>query len=858
MVKSIEPDIVAWSNQQLEGDGLKIAREQGIIDITIDKALNIEPSKHGGTGGGRPDAQMIISNGAYEIPVFIEYKGSKGNLELVPKKEKLVKLKNDDNTYDFKKAIPNYAVNGACYYGSVVLRHTNFHEVLCVGVNGYDDQQSGERKYEIKAYVLTTDSCDTPILIGEFTDMSFLFREHQNDLIKRIEDAQIDPEELHQKAMLDDERLDTVLKELNNHLRNQSKIRAGQRIFVVAACIMAALGVKDKNDTYIVSPLNESDLIGSREEGETDGDKIDRKVKSFLAKKNLPIEKQKQINNALKQVILFSNLSIKDQETNISPLKSAYVEIKQNVIPAYEMAGTLDFTGKLFNVMNEWVEVPDGDANDVVLTPRYVTNMMARITEVDMNSYVWDWALGSGGFLISAMNIMISDARKRENSPERLAKKIVKIKNNQLLGIEKLPDIYILAILNMILMGDGSSNIGNEDSLKDFDGNYIYDKSAGKFPANVFLLNPPYSAEGNGMIFVKSALKKMNSGKAAVIIQDSAGNGKANEINKEILKNNRLKASIKMPSDLFSSGVQTSIYMFEVGKQHQPGDIVRFINFNIDGYKRNYRKKAKHNLIDTVTAKDRYDDLVKTVLNGVSQSKYLNDNEHFVEDTIDPTLVNDWNFEKHQKLELNPNDGDFQSLIKDYTGWSINNIIQSIDDFDFDIDRTNWKFFKAGDIFNINKITGINKASLTDPVGSEIFDYITRTAENRGINTQTGVAKPKVKGKPVKIHHAGCFSLGLLQMTFYYRERDWYAGQFVREIEPKFKINKNIGIFFETVLSKQSAKLLTVIVSDVDEQFKDLNLLLPATSDGKIDFDEIERIVSNARKKLVDIIVNNL
>ena len=95
-------------------------------------------------------------------------------------------------------------------------------------------------------------------------------------------------------------------------------------------------------------------------------------------------------------------------------------------------------------------------------------------------------------------------------------------------------------------------------------------------------------------------------------------------------------------------------------------------------------------------------------------------------------------------------------------------------------------------------------------------------------------------------------------MTFYYRERDWYAGQFVREIEPKFKINKNIGIFFETVLSKQSAKLLTVIVSDVDEQFKDLNLLLPATSDGKIDFDEIERIVSNARKKLVDIIVNNL
>lgn len=277
-----------------------------------------------------------------------------------------------------------------------------------------------------------------------------------------------------------------------------------------------------------------------------------------------------------------------------------------------------------------------------------------------------------------------------------------------------------------------------------------------------------------------------------------------------------------------------------------------------DGYKRNYRKKAKHNLIDTGTAKDRYDDLVKTVLNGASQSKYLNDDEHFVEDTIDPTLGNDWNFEKHQKFKLNPNNGDFQSLIKNYTGWLISNIIQSIDNVDVDIDRTNWRVFKAHRIFKINKITGINKSSLTDPVDDEIYDYITRTAENRGINTQTGIVKQKAKGKPVKTHRAGCFSLGLLQMTFYYRERDWYAGQFVREVEPKFKINKNIGLFFEAVLSKQSPKLLTVIVSDVDEQFRNLDLLLPATSDGEVDFDEIERIVSNARKRLVDIIVNNL
>ncbi len=88
-------------------------------------------------------------------------------------------------------------------------------------------------------------------------------------------------------------------------------------------------------------------------------------------------------------------------------------------------------------------------------------------------------------------------------SPNELIKKELEIKSKQLLGIELLPSVYMLAILNMILMGDGSSNIINKDSLIDFDGKYGSGKTDKKFPANVFLLNPPYSAEGNGMIFVE-------------------------------------------------------------------------------------------------------------------------------------------------------------------------------------------------------------------------------------------------------------------------------------------------------------------------------------------------------------------
>lgn len=88
-----------------------------------------------------------------------------------------------------------------------------------------------------------------------------------------------------------------------------------------------------------------------------------------------------------------------------SKLHTIYADVKRDILPY--VTGELhniDFTGRLFNVMNEWVAVPDGGENDVVLTPRYVTELMAKLCEVNMNSYVWDFATGSAGFLISAMH----------------------------------------------------------------------------------------------------------------------------------------------------------------------------------------------------------------------------------------------------------------------------------------------------------------------------------------------------------------------------------------------------------------------------------------------------------------------
>ena len=137
----------------------------------------------------------------------------------------------------------------------------------------------------------------------------------------------------------------------------------------------------------------------------------------------------------------------------------------------------------------------------MVLTPSYVATLLVKLARVNKDSYVWDFATGSAGLLVAAMNEMLIDAKEKIKSPQELGQKTIKIKAEQLLGLEVLSSIYMLAVLNMILMGDGSSNILNKDSLNDFDGNYTDENE--KFPANAFILNPPYSAKGNGMINIR-------------------------------------------------------------------------------------------------------------------------------------------------------------------------------------------------------------------------------------------------------------------------------------------------------------------------------------------------------------------
>lgn len=137
-------------------------------------------------------------------------------------------------------------------------------------------------------------------------------------------------------------------------------------------------------------------------------------------------------------------------------------------------------------------------------------------------------------------------------------------------------------------------------------------------------------------------------------------------------------------------------------------------------------------------------------------------------------------------------------------------------------------------MFEIQNTLSFNKDALVS--GTE-YDYVTRTSQNQGILQETGFVNKE------NINSAGNWSLGLLQMDFFYRHKPWYAGQFVRKIIPKIQLNKNAILFFTVLLNRQKQNLLSVLVRDVDKIFLKTKIHLP-TKNGKIYFDFMESFIA--------------
>lgn len=670
IVQSIEPNIADLANGWLKSYQLDYKLEQESLNTEIDTALNNYYSKSGGAGGNRPDCKLLLQDKALNFyPVLIEYKGYK---------DKLVKLdsngqvdnKTSKNGPNFKN-INAYAVNGAVHYANALLHHTSYTDIIAIGMTGYKDENN-KLQYSIGTYYVSKSNFGVGQKIDDYSDLSFLRKENFDNFIEKVKSLQLSQEEIDRLKEKREKEIDASLVKLNNDIyQNEKGLGENDRVYLVAASIIATLGIPGK-----VRPLEKSELKSLSEEGNTDGDIIVRKIRAFLNEKNLPREKKELILRTLQNTLTTDNIN--RVENGESQLKRVFTKIVDDLGIYYKIGLTTDFTGKLFNEMYGWLGFSQDKLNDVVLTPSYVAKLLVKLARVNKDSYVWDFATGSAGLLVAAMNEMLNDAKEKIHSPDEYQKKAAEIKATQLLGIELLSSVYMLAILNMILMGDGSSNILNKDSLTDFNGHYGYGKTKYKFPADAFVLNPPYSAPGNGMNFVEKALSMMHKGYAAIIIQNSAGSGKAITYNKKILQRNTLLASIKMPVDLFigKSSVQTNVYVFRVGEAHQKDDVVKFIDFSHDGYTRSNRKKASNNLKDTDHAKERYQEVVDLVRFGKGKLCLLTEKEYY-EGTIDPENGADWN--QTAPVDTKPTLDDFKKTVSDYLAWEVSYLLKKQD-----------------------------------------------------------------------------------------------------------------------------------------------------------------------------------
>jgi type I restriction enzyme M protein len=656
----LEEHINDWVKAKFEKLGLRNQRDfytESAIPNYLKDALKGRAKTENRTNFGKPDFSLT----KYKIPIIIENK--------LGIKKLLIETK-DGIKFD-EKAIKDYAVNGALYYSTGIIASGKYHEAIAIGIAG-----DCEETIEIKVYFVYGSGEYSYKLLENITTLDFL--ENQKTFDEFYKSAILTEEEKHEILINSQATLQKYAKSLNKLMHNHN-ITAPQRVLYVSGMLLSMQNVVDINGKIIQDGLTPEDLKGIQSETKRDGVQIINQIKEFLTFRDIPIDKQELMLSSFKEISKDSQRdepTVLDKEVsklikeNASSNKQIFTFIYHNIFLSIDaMAGHLDIMGEMYSEFLKYA-LGDGKEIGIVLTPPYVTKMMATILDVNQNSKVMDLATGSAGFLISAMELMIQDSENLYGKKTSQAnEKIENIKKEQLLGVELNAEMFTLAATNMILRGDGSSNIQKGNTFDTPEKLYT------DFRANKLLLNPPFSFKENGMPFIEFGLNKMEKGGlGAIIIQDSAGSGKAVNTNKKILKNHTLKASIKMPVDLFQpmAGVQTSIYIFEAHKPHDFEQTVKFIDFRDDGYKRTSRTLQEIN-----EPTQRYQDIIKIYKAGLNAKVEANwkINEVYIEDFITQNGA-DWNFDQHKIINSKPTLEDFKKTVSDYLSWEVSNILR--------------------------------------------------------------------------------------------------------------------------------------------------------------------------------------
>ena len=312
-------------------------------------------------------------------------------------------------------------------------------------------------------------------------------------------------------------------------------------------------------------------------------------------------------DNKSKKVELLQNSVLKNQKVRALKKKDWIEVIDSILMDIYKYIDTNSSEGQdilnlFFIAFNKYTGKAD---KNQAFTPDHITEFMCRLTEVDCTKVVLDGTCGSASFLVQAMVKELADCRNGRT--EEQAKELQqKVKENNIYGIEVEEKAFGLSVTNMLIHGDGNSNIklGSCFDHKEF---------IKQADPNIILMNPPYNAKPisipasyksewgkakdgkedptKGLVFVhyfSDVIKELNAirvrkgeqpklVKLAVLLPLACAIGTGSLITKEkkvLLEDNTLEAVFSLPSEMFYPGaaVNACCMLFTLGQPHVKPD----------------------------------------------------------------------------------------------------------------------------------------------------------------------------------------------------------------------------------------------------------------------------------------------
>lgn len=225
-------------------------------------------------------------------------------------------------------------------------------------------------------------------------------------------------------------------------------------------------------------------------------------------------------------------------------------------------------------------------------TPRAVTDFMVKVTKPKLGEKIADFACGTGGFLVSALNALSEQAGESNENRE--------IYNNSVYGVEKKALPHILCVTNMLLHDIDNPTIIHGNTLET---DYKEYRKMEKF--DLVLMNPPYGGNEKDSVksnfpaelrssetadlFIDIIMFRLNKdGRCAIILPDGflfgTDNAKVN-IKKKLLEEFNLHTVVRMPHSVFApyTSITTNILFFD---NTHPTEEIWFYRLDMpEGYK---------------------------------------------------------------------------------------------------------------------------------------------------------------------------------------------------------------------------------------------------------------------------------